>query len=341
MLKTAKDKILVTGAGGYIGSVATHLLLQQGYEVVAIDNLIRGFEGPLNFFSQKYGKSQFRYYLKDIRTDIDEVLDQEKNISSVIHYAAFCNVGESEKQPELYLGQNLSTTLALLESLVKHNIKQLLFSSSCSVYGEPKQEFIDEDHPLDPTNHPYSESKYICERIIDWYSQLFGLKYIFLRYFNVCGATDDGLIGDSKKPSYHLMQNAVRGALGISPFELNNTMVNTPDKTPIRDYVNVVDLNEAHILALQYLPTVKKSDVFNLGTGQGNSVLEIIKTVEQITKVKIKQTVGQRRRTDVSRAVSSNKKIQRILGWQPTHSLADSVHSLIKWYKQHPQGWQQ
>ncbi len=334
-----KFKILVTGAGGYIGSVATYLLLQQGYEVVAIDNLVRGFEGPLSLLGRQYSKDQFRYYLKDIRTEINEVLDKETNITSVIHYAAFCNVGESEKHPELYFGQNLATTLALLESLIKHDIKKLIFSSSCSVYGEPKQEFIDETHPLDPTNHPYSESKFMCERMIDWYGKLFGLKYIFLRYFNVCGATDDGTIGDSKKPSFHLMQNAVRGALGISSFELNNTTVNTPDQTPIRDYVNVVDLNQAHILALQYLETIKNHDVFNLGTGQGNSVLEIIKTVEQITGVKIKQGIGQRRRTDVSRAVSSNKKIQQTLGWQPTHSLADSVNSLVKWYQQHPQGW--
>ena len=334
-----KSKILVTGAGGYIGSVATYLLLQQGYEVVGVDNFVRGFEGPLSFLSHKYSKDQFRYYAKDIRTEINTVLESEPNIGAVIHYAAFCNVGESEKHPELYFGQNVSTTLALLEGLIKHKINRLLFSSSSSVYGEPKAEFIDENHPLDPTNHPYSESKFMCERMIDWYSQLFGLKYIFLRYFNVCGATDDGAIGDSKKPSFHLMQNAVRGALGIAPFALNNTAVDTPDQTPIRDYVNVVDLNQAHILALQYLDSVKSHDVFNLGTGKGNSVLQIIKTVEEITGVKIKKTVGERRHTDVSRAVSSNKKIQQVLGWQPTHSLADSVNSLVKWYQQHPQGW--
>jgi UDP-glucose 4-epimerase len=333
------SKILITGAGGYIGSVATSLFLEAGHEVVAVDNYVRGFAGPLEFLSKKYGSESLRYYPLDIQTEINSVLDKENGVESVVHYAAFCNVGESEKHPELYFGNNVQTTVALLEGMKKHEIRKILFSSTCSLYGEPKQEFIDETHPVDPFSHPYSESKYISERIILWYGKLFGFKSVFLRYFNVCGAMDDGSIGDSKKPSYHLMQNAVRGGLGIAPFEFNNTEVDTLDKTPIRDYVNVVDLNRAHLLALKYLDTIKEHDLFNLGTGEGNSVLQIVKSVEKILNIEVKKSQGERRKTDVSRAVASNAKIKRVLGWEPTHSLEDSVNSLVKWYQAHPQGW--
>lgn len=166
------------------------------------------------------------------------------------------------------------------------------------------------------------------------------MKYAFLRYFNVCGATDDGKIGDSKKPSFHLMQNAVRGALGIDTFSLNNTLVETPDGTPIRDYVNVVDLNEAHVKAVEYITTATSSEVFNLGTGTGNSVMEIINAVQEITDKKLELGEGDRRKGDVSKAVASNEKITKMLGWAPTRSIQDSIKSLVKWYSTHPNGWE-
>ena len=333
-------KILITGAGGYIGSVATDLFLKNGHEVVAVDSLIRGFRSPLTYLQEKYGQDHLHYYEGDIRDMINKVLDEEPNISSVIHYAAFCNVGESEKHPELYYGNSVQTCVSLLEGLVKHNIKKIVFSSTCAVYGEPQSEILNENHPLNPT-HPYGESKYMCERIIQAYSKIFDLKYAFLRYFNVCGATDDGSIGDSKKPSYHLMQNAVRDVLGIAPFYLNYTPVDTPDGSPIRDYVNVVDLNEAHEKAVEYLENGGESDIFNLGTGTGNSVLDIIGAVERITGKAIEKQQGEQRKWDVSKAVASNEKITRVLGWKPKRTLEDSVKSLVKWYSQHPQGWKE
>ena len=221
----------------------------------------------------------------------------------------------------------------------KHGVKKLVFSSTCSLYGEPKTDILDESLPVDPTSHPYAESKYMAERIISWYAKVHDFKYIVLRYFNVCGAADDGSIGDSKKPSFHLMQNAVRGALGIDTFYLNFTPVDTPDGSPIRDYVNVVDLNNAHILAVEKMDTLTQPEVFNLGTGNGNSVLEIIKTVEEKTGKKLELKEGERRKGDVSKAVASNEKITRMLGWKPTHSIEDSVTSLITWYTEHPHGW--
>lgn len=333
-------KILITGAGGYIGSVACSLFLDAGYEVVGVDSYVRGYAGSLKLLKNKHGEEKMRYYEVDIRKGLADVLSKESNIDTVIHYAAFCNVGESELHPELYFGDNISTTLSLLEAMKDAGLKKLVFSSTCSIYGEPKSDFIDESHPINPTSHPYSESKYMSERIIDWYNKVHGINYIFLRYFNVCGATDDGSIGDSKNPSFHVMQNAVRGALGIAEFKLTCPKVNTPDGTPIRDYVNVVDLNNAHIKAVEYLDTRNEPDVFNLGTGVGNSVMEIIDLVQKITGRQLEIGSGQLRKRDVSRAVASNTKITSTLGWQPTHSLEDSVKSLVTWYTKHPHGWQ-
>lgn len=332
-------KILITGAGGYIGSVACDLFLAAGYEVIGVDNYIRGFKGPLQLLQQNYGEEKIRFYKADIRTEIDSVFEKEPGIDTVIHYAAFCDVGESELHPELYFGNNLAITVALLEAMNKFKTKKIVFSSTCAVYGEPQKDFIDESHQVDPNSHPYSSSKYMSERIIDWYYKIHGINYIFLRYFNVCGATDDGSIGDSKKPSFHLMQNAVRGALGIDEFKLTCPKVQTPDGTPIRDYVNVVDLNNAHIKAVEYIDTRTEPDVFNLGTGEGNSVLEIIAAVKKITGKEFEIGQGELRKGDVSRAVASNEKITSTLGWKPTHTLEDSVKSLVLWYRNHPQGW--
>lgn len=170
--------------------------------------------------------------------------------------------------------------------MTKFQVKNIVFSSTCAVYGESTYIPIDEKHPINPIS-AYGESKRMSEKIIEWYAKLKGLRYLLLRYFNVCGASDDSIFGDSKKPSFHLMQNAIRGALGIEPFQLTYPEVETSDKSPIRDYVNIVDLNQAHLLGLEYLLKGGKSDVINLGTGSGNSVLEIIKKVEEITGKKL------------------------------------------------------
>lgn len=338
-MSTVSKRVLITGAGGYIGSVASALFLEEGYAVVAVDNLVRGFRQPLDILSQKYGSDRICVVEADLREQSNQVFAENPGIDTVLHYAAFCNVGESEKHPELYFDTNISGTLALLEAMRKHGVRKLVFSSTCSLYGEPQTDTIDELHPVDPKSHPYSESKYMAERIIDWYSRIYGLKYVILRYFNVCGALDDGTIGDSKKPSYHLMQNAVRGAMGIAPFYLDYTHVATPDGSPIRDYVNVVDLNRAHILAAQYLDTIDRCDVFNLGTGSGNSVLEVVAAVEALTGRKLERLEGERRKGDVSKAIASNEKAARLLGWKPQHTLEDSVRSLMRWYAARPAGW--
>lgn len=333
------SKILITGAGGYIGSVATYLFLQNGCEVVAIDNFSTGYRQPLELLQKKFGQGKLRFYEIDIKKDLSPVFDKEKDINSVIHYAASCLVDESMRQPEKYFQNNVCGSNNLLTTIIKYGIKNFIFSSTCAVHGEAQYVPIDEVHPTKPAN-PYGESKRMIEKMIEWYGRLKGLNYVILRYFNVCGASDDSLIGDSKRPSTLLVQNAIRGALGIEPFFLTCPEVDTPDKTPIRDYVNVVDLNEAHIKALEHLLNHGKSEIINLGTGTGNSVLEIVNKVQETTGVKLDLKKTSPRQGEYAKMIAKIDKAKNILDWEPKREIKDSVKSLIGWYKTHPDGWQ-
>jgi UDP-glucose 4-epimerase len=332
-------KIIITGAGGYIGSVAAYLFLQKGYEVIGLDNYSRGYKQPLEVLQEKFGEEKFRYYDVDLRNDLSPIFEKEKDITAIVHYAALCKVPESMQDPGLYFSNDTWGCANLVDMATKNGIKYFVFSSTCATYGESQYVPIDEKHPTNPIS-PYGESKLMAEKIVQWYGQLKDLNYVMLRYFNVCGASDDALLGDSKKPSFHLMQNAVRGAMGIEPFQLVCPKVDTPDGTPIRDYVNVVDLNEAHVLALEYLMNGGKSDIINLGTGTGNSVLEIVHKVEEVTGKKIDITEGPTRAGDPARLFANNDKAKQVLGWNPKRTIEDSVRSLVKWYEQHPHGWE-
>ena len=224
--------------------------------------------------------------------------------------------------------------------MIEFNVKKIVFSSTCAVYGETQYTPVDENHPTNPIN-PYGESKRMTEKIIEWYGKLLRVNYFILRYFNVCGASDDGEIGDSKKPSVLLVQNAVRGVLGVEKFYLTCPKVKTADGTPIRDYVNVVDLNEAHLLAVEKLLNDGNSfEIINLGTGTGNSVLQIVEEVEKITGKKIKRVFGNTRAGEYAKIYASIEKAKKVLGWRPKRTIEDSVKSLIKWYKKHPKGWE-
>lgn len=334
------QKILVTGAGGYIGSVATNLLLEKGFNVIAIDNFSRGYKSPLNYLKNKFGKNKINWYKIDlVKDNLDNFFKKEK-VEAIIHFAGLCNVGESWEKPELYFGNNVIGTQRLAEAAIKAGVNKIIFSSTCAVYGDAKYVPIDESHPLANPSSPYGATKKMCEEIMDWYSKTNLMKYIFLRYFNVTGASDDSALGDSKNPSFHLIQNAVKGALGLSKFELNYAPVKTPDGSPIRDYVNVVDLAEAHILALKYLLEKNESDVFNLGTGSGNSVLEIVKLVKEKTGVDFEVCMSDnRRKGEADKMIADNTKAEKILGWKPKHTLEQSIDSLISWYKKYPKGW--
>lgn len=333
-------KILVTGGAGYIGSVAVYMLLQRGYEVVVVDNFMTGHEKVLQKFKSQYG-DKFRYHRLDLRTKngLYEMFEKEDGIEAVLHYAAACKVDESMEDPFKYFENNVYGSLNLLEGMRDHNIDKLVFSSTCAVYGESRYVPVDEEHPTNPAN-PYGESKRMVEKIIEWYGRVKGLNYVILRYFNVCGASDDGEVGDSKSPSVLLVQNVVRGALGIEPFLLTCPRVDTPDGTPIRDYINVVDLNEAHLKALEYLKGGGASEVFNLGTGSGNSVLEIVEKVEEFTGKNIPREKGIERKGEYARIYADITKAKNVLGWEPKRSLTDSINSLVKWYGKHPRGWE-
>jgi len=330
--------ILITGAGGYIGSVAAYVLLSKGYAVVALDNFSTGFAQPLKLLKKKYGAKMLRIYKVDLAGDLTEVFNKEKKIDAVLHYAAKCSVNESMEYPEKYFENNTCATTNFLGQVLKNKIKNLVFSSTCAVYGEAVYMPLDERHPTEPAN-PYGESKLMSEKIIEWYSKVHDLHYVILRYFNVCGATDDGTIGDSKSPSPHLMQNAVRGALGIEPFSLTCGKFDTTDGTPIRDYVNVVDLAEAHILAVEYLLNGGENEIINLGTGEGNSVLEIVDQVQEITGESFELTKTEARKGEYAKMIAATDKAKRTLGWTPKHTLKDSVQSLVKWYTTNPKGW--
>ena len=329
-------KICVTGAGGYIGSVASYVFLQKGYNVVAVDNYTTGYKNPLQTLKEKF-PNNLTVYEENIK-NIHTVFQKENGIEAVVHYAASCLVDESMKNPYKYFDNNVNGTNCLLNAMIDANIKRIVFSSTCAVYGEAQYMPIDEKHPLNPSQ-PYGVSKQMVEELIQWYAKLKGLNYMILRYFNVCGASDDGLIGDSKKPSSLLMQNAVRGALGIELFALTCPEVDTPDKTPIRDYVNVQDLNEAHLAALEYLFAENKNDIINLGTGTGNSVMEIVNKVKEITGAEFAIGKAEPRQGDDAKKIADISKAKSVLGWEPKRSVADSVQSLVTWYKAHPQGW--
>jgi UDP-glucose 4-epimerase len=333
-------KILVTGAGGYIGSITCELLLKNDFSIVGIDNFSRGYKDPLIYLEKKYGSEKIKWEELDLFRDDLNRLFEKYQFDGVLHFAGLANVGESWEKPEIYFDNNVVASQRLAEAMIKAHVKNLVFSSSCAVYGDAQYVPIDENHPLAIPASPYGASKKMDEEIFSWYQKTGSLNYVFLRYFNVTGANDEASLGDSKKPSFHLIQNAVRGALGLGEFELNYTSVKTPDNSPIRDYVNVVDLARAHMLALNYLLNGGESNIFNLGTGEGNSVLEIIKIVKEKTGKDFKVGVAKnRRKGEADKMIADNKKAKEILGWKPEHSLDQSIESLVNWYKSHPKGW--
>lgn len=337
-------KLLITGAGGYIGSITTRAFLKHGYSVVAIDNFSRGYKAPLEKLQKEFSSEQIIIEEADVKDSdkVRSILKQHAQIDAVVHFAALLNVGESMYMPVEYFTNNIVGTQLLLQETIRASIPYFVFSGSCTVYGNAQYTPIDEKHPIQKPESVYGASKKICEELLEWYDKLKKISYISLRYFNVCGATDDGEYGDSKRPSFHLVQNVVRGALGLDQFEFNYASVKTPDGSPIRDYVNVVDLAMAHVKAVEFLFEKRHSKVFNIGTGVGDSVLEIVNKVKEISGKDFPVNAAKQRRTgEADKMVADYTKAKKLLGWQPEHTLENSVRSLIKWYQKYPNGWQQ
>ena len=325
--------ILVCGGAGYIGSHTVYKLVEQGKDVVIVDNLQSGHMEAVN--------PKAKFYKGDIRDAefLDKVFTENK-IEAVIHFAANSLVGESVEKPLLYFNNNVYGMQILLESMVKHDIKNIVFSSTAAVYGEPKRVPILEDDDTNPTN-PYGETKLAMEKMMKWCNKAYGINYIALRYFNAAGSLGDGTIGEDHNPETHLipliLQVPLKRREAITVF---GTDYNTPDGTCIRDYIHVLDLADAHIKAVEYLQAGKGSNVFNLGNGVGFSVKEMIDAAKEVIDGDIKVVYGERRAGDPAQLIASSDKARKLLGWIPVHT---DVKSIIKdawvFHEAHPNGF--
>ena len=326
--------ILVCGGAGYIGSHAVHALVKKGEQVVIVDNLQTGHRGALN--------PAAKFYEGDIRDAavLDKIFTENK-IEAVIHFAANSLVGESMEKPLLYFNNNVYGMQVLLEAMVRHGVDKIVFSSTAATYGEPKRVPIHEDDETCPTN-TYGETKLTMEKMMKWVSRANGVRYVSLRYFNAAGALPDGSIGEDHKTETHLIPLILQVPTGrrdhITVFGDDYP---TPDGTCLRDYIHVVDLADAHVLALEYLRKGGASDIFNLGNGQGFSVKEMIAAAEKATGRSIKVEIGARRAGDPAQLIASSEKARTVLGWKPQFTDVEQVIGTAwKWHESHPHGYE-
>jgi UDP-glucose 4-epimerase len=320
-------KILVVGGAGYIGSVCAELLLNEGHEVAIFDNLTEGHRAAID------PRAIFIEGDLSDRAAIGAAL-AKVHPDAVMHFAATALVGESMENPSKYFRNNVGNGLNLLDAMVEARVSRLVFSSTCAIFGPPDRLPIDETLPARPIN-PYGESKLAFEKILKWYDQIHGLKFVALRYFNAAGASEK--FGEDHRVETHLIPNVLQVALGQKPeVAIFGTDYETPDGTCIRDYIHILDLARAHILALGS----KKSDFYNLGTGGGSSVREVIDTVCKVTGRKINVVEKPRRPGDPPRLIASSEKINRELGWKPRfQSLDPIIESAWKWHQKFPNGY--
>lgn len=325
--------ILVTGGAGYIGSHCVLALLEGGYDVVIFDNLSTGHLQTIETLN-KYGNVKF--IKGDLQNNADvKLLFEKYEISEVIHLAAHSQVSESVQNPHRYYLNNVCGTLNLLDGMLKNNIKKIVFSSTAATYGEPEYIPIDEKHPQNPIN-PYGQSKLMIEKIMDDYNNAYGLKSVRLRYFNVAGADSESRIGEWHEPETHLIPNILKSTFNNNKtFEIFGDDYPTKDGTCIRDYIDVEDLADAHLLALEYLKNGGNTNYFNLGTNDGYTVKEVFKTCEEICNKKIAVKIQPRRTGDPASLVADNSKARSILHWTPNKSLKDSIQSAYEWEKEY------
>src|ERR1700682_4805996 len=305
-------KIFVVGGAGYIGSICAEQLLDEKHDVMIFDNLSEGHRSAID--------SRAKFIEGDLadRPSIESALAGARP-DAVMHFAASALVGESMQNPSKYFRNNIANGVNLLDAMVAKGVNQLVFSSTCAIFGPPDRVPIDETQPARPIN-PYGESKLAFEKVLRWYGEIEGLKFVSLRYFNAAGASEK--FGEHHRVETHLIPNVLKVALGEKPnVEIFGTDYDTPDGTCIRDYIHIVDLARAHILALK----AKKSDFYNLGTGGGSSVREVIDTARKVTGRKIDIMEKARRPGDPPRLIASSEKIKRELGWQPQFQVLDAL----------------
>jgi len=323
-------KVLVTGGAGYVGSVSVEALLAAGHEAVVLDDLSTGHLGSL-----PSTVSVVRGSVGD-RQGVRELLERER-IDAVLHCAARSLVGESVAEPAKYYRENVAGGFALLDAMRAGGVGRLVFSSSAAVYGVPEATPIPEDAPLRPVN-PYGETKRAFEAALHWYGGAYGLRSISLRYFNAAGATERS--GEDHDPETHLVPNVLAAALGRHELVVFGDDYPTPDGTAIRDYIHVADLADAHLLALEATGSGEEADVYNLGSGRGFSVREVIDAAERIVGREIPRTVGPRRSGDPPILVAAAARAQDVLGWRPRRgTLEEMIGSAWAWRRAHPDGY--
>lgn len=319
-------KILVTGGAGYIGSFMVKEALNKGYEVVVVDNLERGRQDAID----KRAKLIIGE-LKD-KEFIEHVFSKDK-FDTVVHFAGFISMAESVSNPYIYFQNNINASLNVLESMVRRGVSNFIFSSTAGVYGNPIKTPIREDHPKNPTN-PYGESKLMVEKILTWYRAIYGLNFIALRYFNASGASLDGKMGENHYPETHLIPIAINAILNKTQVALYGNDYHTNDGTCIRDYIHVIDLVEAHILAISKLRKDGGAFFYNVGTGQGHSNKEVLDMIRKISGSEINIKITNRRPGDADILIADPTFIKRDLGFTPKYSdLETIIKSAWEWHK--------
>lgn len=326
-------KVLVCGGAGYIGSHMVAELLENGNEVVILDNFQKGHRDAI------LGGKVYEGDLRD-KTILNKVFTENK-INAVIDFAAESLVGESVVEPLKYFNNNVYGTISLLEAMREHNVKYIIFSSTAATYGEPENIPILEKDKTFPTN-PYGESKLAVEKILKWCDNAYGIKYTALRYFNAAGAHISGKIGEDHNPESHLIPIIIQAALGKrDKVYIFGDDYNTSDGTCVRDYVHVTDLANAHLLALKRLMNGGESSIYNLGNGKGFSVKEVIETVKKVTGRDFNVEIGERRAGDPATLVASSEKAIKELGWTSKYnSLENIIETAWKWHLNHQNGYE-
>ena len=302
---------MVTGGAGYIGSHTVRLLLEQGYDVAVVDDLSKGY---------RHNVPPDRLFQLNLRetSALTELIRQTRP-AAVIHFAAFIAVGESMREPARYFSNNVCGSLSLLDAMVRNGVRHMVFSSTAAVYGNPDASPIEETFPIRPVN-AYGESKVMVERLLHWFDEVHHLTSVCLRYFNASGADPEGRLGEEHEPETHLIPLILRAVKTGEPITVFGDDYPTPDGTCIRDYIHVNDLAQAHILAVEHLLNGGASDQFNVGTGTGRSVLEMIHAVEEVTGRKVPYVFGPRREGDPPALVAASEKLRTRLGWTPRYT---------------------
>jgi UDP-glucose-4-epimerase GalE len=319
-----KISILVAGGAGYIGSHTAKLLSSANYQPVVLDSLITGHRENARF------GTFYKGHIQD--SDLVARIARDHEIRGAVLFAAHAYVGESTENPGKYYRNNVAHSIALLDALIAAGIREIVFSSSCSVYGIQSRMPIDEESPVCPLS-PYAESKLFMEWVLKWYGKAYGLRYVSLRYFNAAGADPEGELGECHDPETHLIPLAIFSAMGRGGLRVFGDDYPTPDGTCIRDYVHVADLAEAHVLALDYLRAGGDSQIANLGTGAGSSVRDVITTVEQVSGRAVSYEIKPRRDGDTPVLVADAAKAERLFGWKPRLSKLETiVETAWRWH---------